>query len=111
MRYECSTTQDVLYVRLAPRRHDRSVPMLSMDARPLYLRLLGGTMGVLTRGWYTYHLGDAFFIFSPGHAEALHSDRIWTPERYRPMTWVNRTPQRCEPSTQTGYGPQRGIVP
>ena len=60
------------------------------------LRLLGGTMGVLTRGWYTYHLGDAFFIFSPGHAEALHSDRIWTPERYRPMTWVNRTPQQCE---------------
>ena len=52
VRYEWSTTQDVLYVRLAPRRHDRSVPMLSMDARPLYLRLLGGTMGVLTRGWY-----------------------------------------------------------
>ena len=24
-----------------------------------------------------------------------HSDRIWTPERYRPMTWVNRTPQQC----------------
>ena len=25
--------------------------MLSMDARPLYLRLLGEKMGVLTRGW------------------------------------------------------------
>ena len=45
--------QDVLHVRLAPRRHDRSVPMLSMDARPLYLRLLGakmvGCLGVITR--------------------------------------------------------------
>ena len=47
-------------------------------------------------GFETYHLGVALFIFSPGHAEALHSDRIWTPERYRPMTWVNRTPQQCE---------------
>ena len=41
------------------------------------------------------NLGDAFFIFSPGHAEEPHSDRIWTPERYRPTTWVNRTPQQC----------------
>ena len=73
VRYECGTTQDVLYVRLAPGRHDRSVPMLSMDARPLYLRLLGGTMGVLTRGWYTYHLGDVFFIFPRGRADALHT--------------------------------------
>ena len=60
------------------------------------LRLLGETMGGLTRGWYTYRLGDALFIFYQDHAEALHSDRIWTPERYRPMTWVNRTPQQCE---------------
>ena len=73
MRYECNAMQDVLHVRLAPRRHDRSVPMLSMDARPLYLRLLGETMGALTRGWYTYHLGDVFFIFPRGRADALHT--------------------------------------
>ena len=24
-------------------------------------------------GWETYHLGDAFFIFPPGHAEAPHT--------------------------------------
>ena len=58
--------QDVLHVRLAPRRHDRSVPMLSMDARPLYLRLLGekmvGCLGVITRR-YVLH-------FSPGRADA-----------------------------------------
>ncbi len=50
VRYECSTTQDVLYVRLAPRRHDRSVPMLSMDARPLYPAPTWREDGGLSRG-------------------------------------------------------------
>ena len=92
MRYECSTTQDVLYVRLAPRRHDRSVPMLSMDARVRFtLRLPDGRW----RCWGWIITTEAFFIFPRVTQKNPHSDRIWTPERYRPMTWVNRTPQQC----------------
>ena len=49
-----------------------------------------------TPGSVSYHLGYAFFIFPRVTQKNPHSDRIWTPERYRPMTWVNRTPQKCE---------------
>jgi hypothetical protein len=77
-------TQDVLYVRLAPRKQDRSVPMPSMDARPLYRRQLGETMGALTRSWKHITLAMRSSCFP----------------------WVKQKPLHCV----TGYGPQSGAA-
>ncbi len=75
-RYGCITTQDVLYVRLAPRRQDRFVPMPVWTRVHYYLRLLGEKWRAVSGSLPD----DTFFIFSPGHAEALHSDRMRTPD-------------------------------
>ena len=64
--------------------------MLSMDARVRFtLRLPDGWWS----GWGWIITTEAYFIFPRVTQKNPHSNRIRTPERYRPMTWENRTPQ------------------
>ena len=77
-------------MRLAPRRHYRSVPMLSMDARVRFtLRLPDG--GWRCWGWII--TTEAFFIFPRVTQKNPHSDRLRGPREVSSHDLGERMPQ------------------